>query len=165
MTAASSSSPSSVRESDDTAKAVDGAVPSIVSTNAADVDSPQRRGAVVEGDDEDSVFPIHDIRSAIIHLVILVGNLSAEYERSVPLDPTTARSQEENNAAESLSQKASPPFDDSCSLRLERSMSDILRKLVDTSMLLKMDLHVAIRAKVELNRRKYPVDLCRVSQW
>jgi hypothetical protein len=42
------------------------------------------------------------------------------------------------------------------------SMSELLKALMETASSLNLNLSLAIRSKVALNNRKYPVELCKV---
>lgn len=95
-------------------------------------------------------YPMHEIRSSIFQLSVLAGHLSALFLRLVPLDP--------------IHDEGVPP---STILALSSSdiasgMTTLLSALLDTSGLLSIDLRLAILSKMELNRRKYPAELCRV---
>lgn len=57
--------------------------------------------------------------------------------------------------------------DDGSSSRadLMTSMADLLKELYLTSFSLNLHLVTSIQSKLDLNRRKYPVELCKVRGW
>jgi hypothetical protein len=119
--------------------------------------------------EEAHVHPIPLVRSHILHLSALVGQLAAIVLQHLPLDGGNPAQQEQDGA----------PYVDGCTTRddsssvsilasaeakvkLAAAVSDVWLALAATSALLSLRLPRSILAKMELNRRKYPVELCRV---
>jgi len=91
--------------------------------------------------------PMKDIRNLIFQLCALTGSLSTLFWQKMPLDhyepenPSTAAAPEEAVAV----------------------MVQLLQQLMELSTALSIDLGKACHTKIELNNRKYPVELCKVS--
>lgn len=83
------------------------------------------------------------VRSLIFRLSAVTGSLSSLFLSSVPLDGTD---QFTANAA------------------IAATMAHLLKALTELSCSLSINLHSACCKKIDLNGRKYPVELCKVCQ-
>ena len=101
----------------------------------------------VSPNDQTEPLSISKARSSILRLSMLVGNLCSILFRSFPLDGVVT-----TTASPSL--YATPG--------LQESMAEIVSSLMCTAALLSIDLETAILKKMELNNKKYPVELCKV---
>ena len=126
-------------------------------------------GCLEETFDEANVHPIPLVRSHILRLSALVGQLAAIVLQHLPLD-----------GGNPTQHQGGAPLADGCAARddpcgslfssaeakvtMAAAVSDVWLALAATSALLSLRLPRSILAKMELNRRKYPVELCRVRQ-
>lgn len=92
------------------------------------------------------LYPVQEFRSQIFRLSACVGNLSTLFLEEVPLDSLNPN---EPNAPVS-------------SKSIQRTVTELLSRLIAAAEMLSLNLQTAIVKKMELNRRKYPVELCRV---
>jgi hypothetical protein len=88
-------------------------------------------------------LPLSECRSVVIQLTLLVGNLCQLVLNRVPLDGAAAL------------YVACP--------EVRRGSAALLQKLLQLSVISGLDLETCIHKKMELNRKKYPVALCKVS--
>jgi len=110
----------------------------------------------IAANDEPPRIPLDEIRNRLFLLSELAGNLSRIFRTKVPLDPPPD----------------APPAVGSSNLTtiaeidagIARGMYRLTAALIDASTLLNIDLRSAVLRKMELNRRKYPVELCQVSR-
>lgn len=94
-------------------------------------------------------------RTQILSLGALIGILSGAFVANAPLDPTReALTELEGSAQEKL-----PPFIADPSI--QSAMGDVLCALCMTGSSCDIDLRSCILKKVQLNARKYPLDLCK----
>jgi hypothetical protein len=91
------------------------------------------------------LLAVHEVRSLILKLSVLVGNLSSVFLRLVPLD------------SNHTSITTNMPME------IATAMGQVLSCLVETAQSLSIDLEHVILNKMELNEKKYPVELCQVS--
>jgi hypothetical protein len=61
-------------------------------------------------------------------------------------------------------QQPPPQSSDKATVVLVLAMSELLQDLLRTSQSLKLNIIVAIHNKLALNKKKYPVELCKVSR-
>jgi hypothetical protein len=135
--------------------------------------SPSSDGRVSEcleeTSDEAKVHPIALVRSHILRLSALVGQLGAMVMQHLPLDGANPTQQQDG--ARGTDEFAAN--DDPCGslfssseakVTVAAAVSDVWLALAATAALLSLRLPRSILAKMELNRRKYPVELCRVRQ-
>jgi hypothetical protein len=109
-------------------------------------------------------FPLYETRSLILRLTVLVGNLCFLVLQTIPLDPamgvvartTTIKAEDGRRATTSKS------IGHAANSEVRKALSQILACLLDVSASASINLETAILKKMELNRRKYPVDLCKV---
>ncbi|GKY94739.1 dCTP pyrophosphatase 1-like [Mayamaea pseudoterrestris] len=94
-------------------------------------------------------YLVHLIRNDIFQLSVLVGKLSALFLENVPLDSTSDAGVSEE-ARRSIAE---------CS-QLSVLTSQLLTGLEETAARLELDLSTCIYKKMELNRKKYPAELC-----
>jgi hypothetical protein len=94
-------------------------------------------------------YPVNLIRNDIFHLSVLVGKLSACFLEKVPMDSTNDIVSEETRRIIS-----------SCT-ELSTLTSQLLSGLETTASRLSLNLPTCIWKKMELNRKKYPVELCK----
>jgi hypothetical protein len=120
-------------------------------------------------------FSLHETRSLILRLTVLVGNLCSLVLQTVPLDPaaimvTAANAKNTNVKQDGGRSVATSTSKSSSSDRrhvlansdVRKSLAQILSCLLDVSASASINLETAVLKKMELNRRKYPVDLCKV---
>jgi dCTP diphosphatase len=102
---------------------------------------------IVDGNNasEETLYPLHSVRSKILALSATVGRLCSLLLSDAPLDAPTALSE-------------APDF---VSSEIKTCMGNVLVGLLQTAECLSLSLHTAILTKMELNRRKYPVHLCK----
>lgn len=93
--------------------------------------------ANISQDEPKVEFQLRESRDSIFHLMVLVGEASALF-----LDET---------AALGINKK-----------RTEQVLAQILIALIECAKAMKVDLEKACHAKIELNLKKYPVELCKV---
>lgn len=93
-----------------------------------------------------SRLPLQETRSLILGLSALVGELCSLFLQVVPLDSS---SKESNN-------KVATP-------EIAQCMAQLVKVLLKTSASLDIHLETAIWKKMELNNKKYPVELCKVN--
>jgi len=91
--------------------------------------------------------PMKDIRNLIFQLCALTGSLSTLFWQKMPLD----QHHEPNNSSTTAPEEA------------VTVMVQLLQQLMELSTALSIDLGKACLTKIELNNRKYPVELCKVS--
>lgn len=101
-------------------------------------------------------FPIPVIRNLIFRLSAITGSLSSLFLNSavVPLDSNNAERQQHSAAVAAEEFVANGA--------IAAAMAHLLATLMDLSCSLSVNLHTACCKKIELNGRKYPVDLCKV---
>ena len=87
-------------------------------------------------------LPIAECRSLILQLNVLVGNLCQHVLTAVPLDQPFIGWEADAN--------------------LRRSGALVLKNLLHLATATQLDLETCIHKKMSLNRKKYPVDLCKV---
>ena len=103
----------------------------------------------LSNDDGDPLpAPLHKTRSLILRLTVLVGNLCALALQTFPLDPPSLGEREEEATYKSE--------------EVRKAMARVFACLMDIAASLHINLHTAILKKMELNRLKYPVELCKV---
>jgi hypothetical protein len=108
--------------------------------------------------------PLPQFRNHVFHLSTLVGQLAAILLHQFPLDDGSRAIALEASSTATLSDKYGDflsPDDASC-MPFRRVTSEMWSVLVASAALLSLHLPQSILQKVELNRRKYPVELCRV---
>jgi hypothetical protein len=108
-------------------------------------------------------------RSLVFELTALVGELAAAVLRDFPLDPPPNNDAEEPSLEESKATTStindlveftiSKPND--VSATVSRPMGKIVLKLFELSHSVSLNLGEAIVRKMELNNKKYPMELCR----
>lgn len=101
-------------------------------------------------------FSLSKTRSLILHLTVLVGHVCSLVLPIAPLDPAPIATYVKN------SQTASLGSNNIATAEIKKSLARILSCLLDISASTSINLEIAICNKMELNRRKYPVELCRV---
>lgn len=106
-------------------------------------------GATTAQDDTTEPLQVHHARSLILRLSVLVGNLCSIFLQSVPLDGSTAA---DTDAPSRLQDTPG----------LQDSMAALVLGLTSTAKALSIDLETAVLKKMELNGKKYPVELCTV---
>jgi dCTP diphosphatase len=94
-------------------------------------------------------------RTQILSLGALIGILSGAFVANAPLDPT----REALTDLEGSENEKPPPFVADPSI--QSAMGDVLWALCMTGASCDLDLRSCILKKVQLNARKYPVDLCK----
>jgi len=104
---------------------------------------------------EQAVFPVHEIRNKLLLLSELTGNLSRLFRKLVPMDDPPASADAPVAGTDVASSSSREP-------EIEIAMSKLLSGLVATACLCSVNLGSAIMRKMELNRRKYPVAICKV---
>ena len=91
--------------------------------------------------------PLKDVRDLIFQLCARTGSLSTLFcQNTMPLD-------HDHDAVNSTT-----PISD----QVIATVVQLMQQLMDLSTALAIDLGQACYAKIELNNRKYPVDLCKV---
>jgi hypothetical protein len=135
--------------------------------------SPNSDGRVSEcleeTSDEAKVHPIPLVRSHILRLSALVGQLAAIVMQHLPLDGGNPTHQQDgargtDGCAASDGPCGSLFSSSEAKVTMVAAVSDVWLALAATAALLSLRLPRSILAKMELNRRKYPVELCRVRQ-
>jgi hypothetical protein len=96
--------------------------------------------------DETELLSIHETRSLILRISVLVGNLCALFLQSIPLDGVSVATGAEIQ---------NTPGIQSC-------MAELLSGLMVTAASLSINIETVILKKMELNGKKYPVHLCKV---
>jgi hypothetical protein len=104
-------------------------------------------------------FPLHETRSLILRLTVLVGNLCSLVLQTIPLDPAIVATTSFKDGRSTTSSSSSGYVANS---EVRKSLAQILSCLLDVSASASINLETSILKKMELNRRKYPVDLCKV---
>jgi len=89
--------------------------------------------------------PLKDVRNLLFQLCALTGSLSTLFWQQMPLDHDLG-----DNTTSTIPTE------------VVDGMAQLLRKLLELSAALSIDLGAACLAKIVLNNRKYPVDLCKV---
>lgn len=102
-------------------------------------------------DHEQALYPVEHVRSHIMQLSVLVGKLSAAFLEHVPMDPTN-----DDGGILEESRKSIPQCSD-----LSQYASELIVCLEKTADELSLNVPTCISKKMELNRRKYPVELCK----
>jgi hypothetical protein len=97
---------------------------------------------------DETLYPVDQIRNRLFSLSALVGKLSAVFLGDLPLD-----SQEDGVSDEART--AAFQCSDVADL-----MTNLLAVLESTASLMSLDVTTCILKKVQLNRKKYPVELC-----
>lgn len=95
----------------------------------------------VPRDKTNNELPIYAIRNLVIRLTVVTGTLSSLFLTTVPSDGTEFF---KGNAV------------------VATTMAHLLTALMELSSSLAINLHMACCKKIDLNCRKYPVDLCKV---
>jgi hypothetical protein len=93
------------------------------------------------------LLSVHETRSLILRLSVLVGNLCSLFLQLVPLDGVSV-----STGTQTL--QTTPG--------IQICMAELLSGLLSTAASLEIDLETAILKKIELNGKKYPVKLCKV---
>jgi hypothetical protein len=109
--------------------------------------------------------PIPQVRNHIFHLSVLVGQLAAIILNQFPFDDGSRAIGLEASSSTGFSEKDNRDLqspDGTTSVTFQRVTSDLWSTLVGIASLLSLHLPRSILQKIELNRRKYPVELCRV---
>ena len=101
----------------------------------------QKQDATTIVPQQNYTIPLATTRTLLFQLIVLVGNLSSSFLQHMPLDGDT-----------NYSSNHSQP--------IMRQILNHLQQLTQT--LSPLDLETIIYNKMELNARKYPVELCRV---
>jgi len=97
--------------------------------------------------DKTEKLPLNETRNLILHLSAIVGNICSLLLQSAPMDY--------NDASLDVQFVAAP--------EIKIYMNELLFGLIDTASSLSINLETAIWKKMELNRRKYPENLCKVT--
>jgi hypothetical protein len=97
--------------------------------------------------DETGLLSIHETRSLILRISVLVGNLCALFLQSVPLDGGSVAT-----GAQTLQNTPG----------IQICMAELLSGIMVTAASLSINIETAILKKMELNGKKYPVHLCKV---
>jgi hypothetical protein len=118
------------------------------------------------------VSSIGDIRSSILHLAALIGILSHDILLHLPWDGSSLPSckhenegpHNESHLVRAITKTPSHSVSESAMtlIAIEHSIRPILLQLLNVATLLHIDLPAAIDAKMALNAKKYPVELCKV---
>lgn len=95
-------------------------------------------------------YAVPMVRSDILELSGLVGKLSVSFLEHVPWDPTG------NHESETRDTKASCHHPE-----LAITMRHVLSRLETIASRLSLNVVTCILKKMDLNRKKYPVDLCK----
>jgi dCTP diphosphatase len=109
--------------------------------SSSDVDAVGHNQRDGTDSDQQYLIPIQMLRSSVLQLSSLVGQLAL------------------------LFLKQMPPFDSehaSATPDIGLAMGCIMDEILQVSRLLKLELRTAILAKMDLNAKKYPVELCQV---
>lgn len=125
-----------------------------------------------DDDDEEEtmvvvVVAIHETRTHILELSVHVGTLAKLFLQHAPLDappsppPTTTTSSTTSSTTTARTALDQTPFQ---TPEIQTCMRDILHRLQAIAASLSIDWNLAILKKMELNRRKYPKELCQVSE-
>jgi hypothetical protein len=93
------------------------------------------------------LLSVHETRSLILRLSVLVGNLCSLFLQSIPLDGVSV-----STGAQTL--QGTPG--------IQMKMAELLSGLMSTAASVSINLETAILKKMELNGKKYPVHLCKV---
>jgi hypothetical protein len=101
--------------------------------------------------DETELLSVHETRSLILRLSVLVGNLCSLFLHSIPLDGVSL-----SNGAVAQTLQGTPG--------IQICMAELLSGLMSTAASVSINLETAILKKMELNGKKYPVHLCKVRQ-
>jgi hypothetical protein len=108
---------------------------------SSDVDTLERNQHDEADSNQQYLIPIQMLRSSILQLSSLVGQLALLFLQQMP------------------------PFDSehaSATPDICLAMGRIMDEILQVSRLLKLELRTAILAKMDLNAKKYPVELCQV---
>jgi len=95
-------------------------------------------------------------RSQILNLSVQIGTLSGSFFTNAPPDPTR---EVLTNLEEECFLESSHPF--KAHPLIQSAMSNVLWAICLTGSSCNLDLRSCILKKVQLNARKYPVDLCK----
>jgi hypothetical protein len=104
-------------------------------------------GTADETIDKTELLSVHETRSLILRLSVLVGNLCSLFLQSIPLDGASV-----STGAQTL--QSTPG--------IQMCMAELLSGLMSTAASVSINLETAILKKMELNGKKYPVHLCKV---
>jgi hypothetical protein len=100
--------------------------------------------------DETELISVHETRSLILRLSVLVGNLCSLFLQSIPLDGVSVST----GGAVAQTLQGTPG--------IQICMAELLSGLMSTAASVSINLETAILKKMELNGKKYPVHLCKV---
>lgn len=103
--------------------------------------------------DETELLSVHETRSLILRLSVLVGNLCSLFLQSIPLDGGSVST---TGGAGAVTQT----LQDTPGIQI--CMAELLSGLMCTAASVSINLETAILKKMELNGKKYPVHLCKV---
>jgi hypothetical protein len=92
----------------------------------------------------------HQVRSQVLDLFASIGALCNACLNHLPLDQPYKESRSDDVSFDSVPEN------------IDAAMKKVLFNLLEISTSLSVDLKHAILAKVDLNRRKYPVGVCKV---
>lgn len=100
-------------------------------------------------------------RDKIFHLVSAIGMLSTSIVNNAPpLDPILNPPYHQNNVLGHDPFWAQPSMEKE---QIHDGIKHVFRNIIEFCQICDLDLIVAIPKKMELNRKKYPVDQCKVS--
>lgn len=113
-----------------------------------------------------SKYPMYYIRDNILLLSVLAGSLAGLFLEVVHLNNPTVTPSFGTMTVEQQCNNSSTPKTTSIIIQhhfqLTESASKMMSALVKISMLLCIDLKLAVLRKIELNHQKYPKELCKV---
>ena len=114
-------------------------------------------------------YPVHRIREGILVVSALTGSLARLFLEMVGLDDPTITSCSIPMMVPLVPQQCSgistaktTTLDNWVHAELSKVTSQLMSVLVKMSMMLRIDLELAVLKKIELNRCKYPKELCKV---
>ena len=116
-----------------------------------DASSAPDNKASCNGEEPTTLYPVDLIRSDILRLSVLVGKLSAAFLEHVPMDDSSR-----NDAVSEETRRII-----ACCSELSDYMQELLTGLEVTAARLSLHVPTCILKKMELNRKKYPVKLCK----
>ena len=116
-----------------------------------------------------SKYPLFRIREGILVVSALTGSLARLFLEMVGLDDPTITScpfpgmvPQVPQQCSGISTAKTTTVDNWVNAELDKAASQLMSVLVKMSMLLRIDLELAVLKKIELNRCKYPKELCKV---